>query len=322
MSRMDRYNEDNRPKRSEKNQDLYQDVTRNPRYTNIAEIANLNAYEIGANDNSIKSRESYQQMKKYRGEENYPKVKKDLDDFKFLYQTKEKKSYDINTVLEEARKNRLEKDDLEEKRKLKYTSYNILAGVNLEELLKYREEKKKRAVTPEEEGIREFVDTIASKTLAGEIDKETTVDLLSDLMATNMLDKVAPQEQLDDNSGTIEKLELTLGATLDDVYNRNQEKDENDEKDSEQDDSENESDSQEDISASVTNIDDESYSNTNQNKIDNSFYTKSMDLSEEDFEMASDFKDKGLPLPVKILIALLIIIVVAVAAYFIYMKIK
>lgn len=322
MSRMDRYNDTNRVKRSEKNQELYQDVARNPKYTNIAEVTNLNAYEIGSNDNS-KSRSSYQQMKKYRGEETTPRVKKELEDFKFLYQTKDKKSYDINTVLEEARKNRIEKDELEEKRKLKYTSYNILAGVNLEELIKYREEKKQRAMTPEEEGIRELVDTIASKTLAGEIDKETTVDLLSDLMATNMFDKVAPQEEItseENNDQTIEKLELTLGATLESIYSNNDrpKKEDNDNDDEE----ETDEDETEDSLPSVTNLDEKEYTDDNSKEIDDSFYTKSMDLSEEDFEMANDFKEKGLPLPVKILITLLIIIVIAVAAYFIYLRVK
>ena len=42
--------------------------------------------------------------------------------------------------------------------------------------------------------IRELIDTIASKTLAGEIDKATSVNLLSDLMATNLLDKVDGME--------------------------------------------------------------------------------------------------------------------------------
>lgn len=318
MSRMDRYNDTNRVKRSEKNQELYQDVSSNPKYTNIAEVTNLNAYEINSNDNN-KSRSSYQQMKKYRGEETTPRVKKELEDFKFLYQTKDKKSYDINTVLEEARKNRIEKDELEEKRKLKYTSYNILAGVNLEELIKYREEKKQRAMTPEEEGIRELVDTIASKTLAGEIDKETTVDLLSDLMATNMLDKVAPQEEIssEDTSQTIEKLELTLSETLDNIYSNNDRP--------KNDNSNDEEEKEDETDDSLPNIDElknKEYTEENSKEIDDSFYTKSMDLSEEDFEMANDFKEKSLPLPVKILITLLIIIVIAVAAYFIYLRVK
>ena len=49
--------------------------------------------------------------------------------------------YDINNVLEEARKNRQEKDDLEEKRKLKNQSYNILSNLNKEELEKCRQER-------------------------------------------------------------------------------------------------------------------------------------------------------------------------------------
>ena len=91
MSRMDRYNNTTRVKRSEKNQDLYRDVSHNPRYTNIAEVTNLNSFAIGSSDNKS-SRESYQQSRKYRVEETTPRVKKALEDFKFLYQTKDKKS--------------------------------------------------------------------------------------------------------------------------------------------------------------------------------------------------------------------------------------
>lgn len=308
MSRMDRYNDSNRVKRSEKNHELYQDISKNPKYTNIAEVANLNAYEIGGQNNNRKSRESYQKMKNYLGEESTPRVKKELEDFKFLYQTQEKKSYDINTVLEEARKNRMEKDELDEKRKLKYTSYNILAGVNLEELIKYREEKKKRNMTPEEEGIRELVDTIASKTLAGELDKETTVDLLSDLMATNMLDKVSPPDEIENDKAdqTIEKLELTMKSTDETTSDSQEEK----------------SDDLKEEIKKLEALNENEYTNEESKEIDNSFYTKSMDLSDEDFEMATDFKEKGLPTPVKVLITLLIIIVIAAAAYFIYLRVK
>ena len=144
MRRMDRYKDEspNRINRLEKNQDLYQDLANNTKYTNITDVSNANAFELTKDSGDISSRESYQQMRKYGGMQDVPKVKKELDDFNHIYQKKEKKIYDINSVLEEARKNRDEKDDLEEKRKLKYTSYNILAGINLEELAKYREEKK------------------------------------------------------------------------------------------------------------------------------------------------------------------------------------
>ena len=47
-----------------------------------------------------------------------------------------------------------------------------------------------KRIAPEEDGLKELINTIASKTLAGEISKETGVDLLSDLMATSAFDRI------------------------------------------------------------------------------------------------------------------------------------
>ena len=68
MRRMDRYNEEsnNRPNRYEKNQELYQDIATNQKYTNITDVTNANAFEINNSNRSYTSRESYQQMKKYQ----------------------------------------------------------------------------------------------------------------------------------------------------------------------------------------------------------------------------------------------------------------
>lgn len=299
MRRMDRYEDENTtsPKRSIKNQELYQDVSSNTKYTNITDVTNLNAFELLNREEN--TRESYQQRKRYQDIENQPKSKKELETFNHLYPKVERKIYDINSVLEDARKNRKEQDELEEKRKLKYTSYNILAGVNLEELAKYREEKKKRNATPEEEGIRELMDTIASKTLAGELDKETTVDLLSDLMATSAMDIVAPQKQDEEKDEIKEEIK-----ELEKENNIAESKEENKENDV--------TDSSIEI---VT-------SETGEQKIDNSFYTKSMDLSDEDLEMADDFQEKGLPIALKILSIISFLAVVAVTAFFVYQRFK
>ena len=299
MRRMDRYNEEsnNRPNRYEKNQELYQDIATNKKYTNITDVTNANAFEINNSNRSYTSRESYQQMKKYQNVEPVPRVKKELEDFNRLLKNDEKKVYDINSVLEEARKNRQEQDKLESKRKLKNTSYNILADLNQEELEKYREEKKKKIMTPEEEEFTDLINTIASKTLAGEIDKETSINLLSDLMATSVMDKV------EDKS--------SLGL----------------EEDIEKEDSEEEKDKTEDLSLSKEKLEeiaqkkDEIEKNTQKlTGADNDFYTRSMDLSDEDFEMDDEFKDTGMPLILKIIIVVLIIALIAVAAYFIYQR--
>lgn len=316
MRRMDRYSDESekRLNRLEKNKDLYQDVVNNPKYTNITDVTNSNAFELNSNRKSeSNSRESYQQMLKYHGVENVPKVKKELDDFNYLYPKKEKKIYDINSVLEDARKNRQEKDELEEKRKLKYTSYNILAGINLEELEKYREEKKNRAKTPQEEGIHDLMDTIASKTLAGELSKEETVDLLSDLMATNILDTVVPADELSVDEKENKEPEIISTQTI-------------------MVDGTSEVPVQEDATQIEEKVDldklEEKLEETAENTltdgkdVDKEFYSKSMDLSTSDLEMADDFKDKGLPVIVKLLLVLLILSSIAVGAYFIYFFIK
>lgn len=310
MRRMDRYNEEsnNRPNRYEKNQELYQDIATNQKYTNITDVTNANAFEINNSNRSYTSRESYQQMKKYQNVEPVPRVKKELEDFNRLLKNDKKKVYDINSVLEEARKNRQEQDKLESKRKLKNTSYNILADLNQEELEKYREEKKKKIMTPEEEEFTDLINTIASKTLAGEIDKETSINLLSDLMATSVMDKVEDKSSL---------------GLEEDIEKEKQEKEELEEKE----DSEEEKDKTEDLSLSKEKLEeiaqkkDEIEKNTQKlTGADNDFYTRSMDLSDEDFEMDDEFKDTGMPLILKIIIVVLIIALIAVAAYFIYQR--
>ena len=316
MKRMDRYNEENNNKisRIDRNKNLYQDFSMNAIYTNITDVTNSNAYEINPNtDKTHTTREAYQQLKEFQNVE-VPKEKKELEDVNYLYQRKENKVYDINSVLENARKNREDKDELDEKRKLKNNAYNILSGKNRKELEKYREERKKRAATPEEEGIRELIDTIASKTLAGEIDKETTVDLLADLMATNVLDVV-------DGSGEIEKVTTTHEITKVD----GEEVEEKLKVTTETIEPKEESNALSDTSDITTEA-----SIKEEQKIDKvkdpDFYTRSMDLSDKDFEMSDDFKEDKVPLGLKIIIFILIIIIIVVLAlivacgYFIYQK--
>ena len=308
MRRMDRYKEDDTPRlsRMDKNQELYQNISTNTIYTNITDVVNANAFEIKNNNNtSHRTREDYQQMRKYQNIEPVERNKKELEDVNYLYQKQQNKIYDINSFMEEARKNRSEKDDRESKRKLKNNAYNILSGVNKEELEKYREEKRKRLTTPEEEEIRELIDTIASKTLAGEIDKATSVDLLSDLMATNILDKVDNIEKIDakenEEKANEEKKELDKTDNLllsKEIIDKDQ---------------------VEDIKKESVKAQDEKMEEWN--KKDPDFYTSSMDLSDKDFNSNDDLKEKKLPWLVKFLLFLIFIGVVAVIAYFVYQKV-
>ena len=311
MRRMDRYkDEDTAPiSRMDKNKELYQNFSNNTIYTNITDVTNANAYDISSTMNgSHTTREAYQQMQKYQAMEDVPRNKKELEDFNYLYQRKENKVYDINSVLEEARKNRQEVDEKEEKRRLKNNEYNILSGVNKKELEKYREEKKKKLTTPEEEEIRELIDTIASKTLAGEIDKATSVNLLSDLMATSIMDKVESSEEMSSEVPQItasfdvdEDIEDKLSLSkkiLDTQEVKELQKEEKQEE-----------------------VKEEKKEDTKTEK-DPDFYTRSMDLSDKDFNLSDEFKEEPLPLAVKILIFLVIVSVIALAVYFIYQRIQ
>lgn len=312
MRRMDRYREEKenlaKNSRMDKNQELYHNLSSNSIYTNITDVKNANAFEINNRpmDNSRTTREAYQQMQKYQDMEPMPRNRKELEDVNYLSQKKENKTYDINSFLEEARRNRTDKDDLDGKRKLKNNAYNILASINKEQLEKYREEKKNRIRTPEEEEIRDLTEDLLSKTMAGEIDKETTVDLLSDLMATNILDTVVGatamteevKKEEKDNKEDTETITATITTeeitgTLDNNINTEEIK-----------------------QASRS-------ERTQKNSFDardTDFYTRSMDLSDKDFDLSADFNDKKLPVLVKIIIVLLVLAILAVAAYFIYQR--
>ena len=334
MRRMDRYkdaSDETRSSRSDNNKELYESIGSNTRYTSFTDVTNANAIDLSSKKN-YNTREGYHQMKEYQDVVPTPRAKKDLEEFKSVYQNRENRVYDINNVLEEARKNRVEKDELEEKRKLKNTSYNILASLNPEELEKYRQEKKER-LRADDEDLRELIDTITSATLAGDI--KVASELLGDLMATSIMDKIDDQDLEEDDSS--EK-----APAAKDIDSKNEEPEEKESTSEEQadEDDDDDSDEQEDYKLSLSKeILDLQELKKMQEKIEKSqqeepekkenimsnadedFYTRSMDLSDQDFELDEEFKDKKLPLVVKILIFLIILVVLAAVFYFLWNQI-
>ena len=277
MKRMDRYKDasnDIRESRSDNNKELYESLGSTTRYTNFTDVTTANAIDLTSTKN-YNTREGYHQMKEYQEVIPTPKVKKDLEDFKAVYNNRENKIYDINNVLEEARKNRIEKDELEEKRKLKNASYNILASLNPEELEKYRKEKQERKLHHDEDDLKELIDTITSATLAGDI--KVASELLSDLMATSIMEKI--NADLDDEDDAEETI----------TDNKEKENNQNDE--------------QEDykltLSKEILDLKElkkltdkieksqleETKENQTMDNADEEFYTRSMDLSDQDFEL-------------------------------------
>ena len=106
-SRMDRYKEETQQQqisRRNKNQELYKNIGSNTRYANFTDVTNANAIDLSQASKNYRTREGYHQMKEYNTFVSEPKVKKELDEFNYLYQDHENKIYDINSVIAEAKK--------------------------------------------------------------------------------------------------------------------------------------------------------------------------------------------------------------------------
>ncbi len=279
-SRMDRYNMGSNSTnltRSSKNKNLYTSLDNNVKETTITDVRNANAIELTTATKNYRTREGYHKIKDYSNIVEPPKVKKQLDDINFLYHDQENKVYDINSVIEEAKKNRNNEDELEEKRKIKNDKYTLTK----EEIEKYREEKKKETV-PDREKMKDLINTITSKTLSGELDQKTSVDLLSNLMATDKEDRVGT------NDNTIISQDTLDQQFLNEVQAKEK---------------------LEQTSSKEMGL---------LKDMDESFYTKSMDLSDKDFDLDDEFveKKKGFGL-IKFFLILLLIALIAVLVYFI-----
>lgn len=280
MGRMERYDNSNRStvrSRTEKNQDLYNDLGRLEKYTTLTDVSKIEAVELNAAKKNYRTREGYHSLKDYDIDIEKPKERKELDEFNFLYND-EHKTYDINKVLEEAKELR-ERDSLEKKRKLHNEKYNILESSE-EDLEKFKEETKLRHKPIEnEEELEELIHTITSKELREEIDKAESNDnnsLLSDLMATNVNEEVLKPIATKIEDSKVEEDTKKLDK----------------------------------VKEKTMSLKDE---------IDKSFYTKSLDLSEEDF--ISDEEEEIKPSKfigfLKFLFSLILILAVGFGVYYV-----
>ena len=225
--RSDRYNDRDENKKStrsrvNKNRILYDEINNKigieeiPTYEQSEEI-NLSALDL---DNL--KRGDYQKVKDYKElideSDDTPLEEKPVKE-------KKKKNYDINKVLEEAKKNR-EQDELEGKRSIKGEDYNILNSLNKKYLYQ------KGFSEEDTQELKELIDTITSKTMVDDIKDEEEKELLSELLATTIdiklekelsktqIDQLAAQniEEDSDDTNTFysKSLEFTAGDLLKD----------------------------------------------------------------------------------------------------------
>ena len=268
-----------RPKltRANKNKYLYDEVNNKIAYEEIDTLEMYDGIELDC-DSPIKTREEYQRMK--------DETRKEKDVVDVTEEFAESKVYDINSILEEAKKKRVIPDELEKKRKLQNVEYSILNDLNQ----KYINKKEKLDEELEKEGIKELIDTITSKNLSSDLkglkdvenEEDADDDLMSDLLATNTMN-------------AIEGISLEEDIAKD-ILIKETVKDDDDENDE------------------IVEED---------GKLVNSFYTRSMDLSEHDFEIRDEIieenKDKR---KILILVILIILVIIAIVALFILKKIN
>jgi len=262
-SRLDRYNETKEkelPSRLSKNKYLYDDLNNKIGFEEIVNFDTQTRIELTSINVADKNRENYQQLKDYR-----ELINKDLNtnEEEVVFE-EEEKNFDINSILENARKNRTVYDEELKKRKLNDEEYDVLMELNKKYLTKDSKINKEK---DDLEGLEDLINTITSKTLKEEIKEQEEQDLFGELVATNVDLQVKPPEEYENNdsSDIVTKVEF-----------------DNDE-----------------------------------DEVDESFYTKSMDLSKEDFDF-DDIKEEAMSKKRGILIAFVSILLIAIIIVVLY----
>lgn len=248
--------------RADKNKYLYEDVNNIIEVNSVSDFDTQTRIDLSKISSFENNREDYKKLKEYK--EVFPSNNKKEEKPSVKNQNK---TFDINDILEEAKKNRIKYDELEKKRKLRENQYATMADIN--------EKEQHERLSP-----------------SNNINEEELTNLINTITSHNLLDEIKEAEK-NGESGNPEETEEILSELL------------------------------------ATNVDlhleegiaEEFTSSTGIGKIDDSFYTKSMDLSEQDFELKEEMeKDKSLK--IKIIAVICIIVIIIVAIVFVLMKKK
>ncbi len=261
--RTDRHMENDTPirmSRTSKNSYLYDEKNSIIGHEEVINLDAQTSIDLTKLSTQNSSREEYQKLKDYRDILGKTEEKKEE-----IIQEEEKKIYDINSILEDAKKNRVKYDELERKRKLRENQYVTLADTSQIDIEEKDKTLSKKDI--DEKELTDLINTITSHNLLKEIeeaqnneDGEKDGEILSELLATN--------------------IDLNLEDGIAEEY-ANQSKD--------------------------------------KDKFVNSFYTQSMDLSNQDFELSEEIEAER-KTKIKILIIImiaLIIIIIGVVGYLI-----
>lgn len=257
--------------RMSKNKYLYDDINNVIGYEEITDFNPENGIDL-SNIRNTNSREEYKKYKDYQDIFGKTEEKKEE-----AVDEEEKKIYDINSVLEDAKRNRTKYDELEKKRKLKENKYTTLADTAQLNLENAESLEKASGNDIDEKELTDLINTITSHNLLKDIkdaessndEKENEADLLSDLLATHV------------------DLNLEEGIASEYLAKEHEE------------------------------------SEKEEKEIDNSFYTKSMDLSEQDFEFSDEIEaERKAKIKAIIIIVVILLLIVIGVVTFLFLKQK
>lgn len=257
--------------RMSKNKYLYDDINNVIGYEEITDFNPENGIDL-SNIRNTNSREEYKKYKDYQDIFGKTEEKKEE-----AVEEEEKKIYDINSVLEDAKRNRTKYDELEKKRKLKENKYATLADTAQLNLENDESLEKASGNDIDEKELTDLINTITSHNLLKDIkdaessndEKENEADLLSDLLATHV------------------DLNLEEGIASEYLAKEHEE------------------------------------SEKEEKEIDNSFYTKSMDLSEQDFEFSDEIEaERKAKIKAIIIIVVILLLIVIGVVTFLFLKQK
>lgn len=289
VSRMDKYHSESIPanqSRFQKNEHLYESLYNNKVVTEFSEINNNVLDLTSGTSSSSNRRENYQKNKA-----SFPNYRADVVEEKVAFPNS------IDKIIEDpSEKNYNINDILSEARKNRSLTSNdekkrlktveySILSDLSKEKLAEYRENKKKMSKDEEENLEELIHTITSNSLRKKIDDE----LLSDLLPTEEDETIISKELL-----------ASIEDTEDISLEKNKVNEDSDKEDFLKD-------------------------TTNEMEIDRSFYTKSMDLSKEDFEIDDDDSDDDsfleeskMSTTKKIFLVCFIVLVIAIVGYIVY----
>ena len=194
-SRVNRYKDLNEEEslRSTKNKNIYDTIYSKKEYDNVEE----NVTKVKPNEVDLAK---LRELLKREEKEEFHIVKKETPIILPEMELDDSKKYDLRDILSKAKDTK--EEEPEKLRSLRNTEYDILKGINIKERIKEEEQKNK---------LKEMIDSVNNTSALNKLnDKELSLNLLSDLEGTTVIEEVKEDNEEIDKSFYTSSLGFTV----------------------------------------------------------------------------------------------------------------